>query len=356
MCSPSFPFADYDHLRALEDTECVGAEAGWVPFYLALFDRETLVGATYLYIKNNSYGEFIFDFAWARAYAQHQINYFPKVVSAVPFTPATGEKILVHPKADGDAVRRILIEQSLSLMNELKCSSAHFLFLPKERLSVFAEMGLSVRHSFQYHWKNAGYKTFDDFLAALTSKRRRQIALERRQLAETGVTIQAITGNALTKQHAALMTELYLDTNAKMGSHACLNLAYFETVFDKMSDRTVLFVAKKAEKPIAAAVNFFKGKAMYGRYWGCFEDVRNLHFELCYYQAIDFCIANEIERYEAGAQGEHKFSRGFLPELTYSAHAIVHPQFKVAIESFIEEEKRALEQMVDDYKQHSPFR
>lgn len=324
--------------------------------YLTLHESGQLVGATYFYIKNNSYGEFIFDFAWAQAYSRHGVRYFPKIVSAVPFTPATGEKLLLKKEHRNDANRQRLIEGVLNVMSEIKCSSTHFLFIPPEHLSVYSRCGLTIRHSFQYHWINRGYGNFDDFLAALTSKRRRQIQLERRQLNETGIRIETLTGDALKPEHARLMFEYYRDTNEKMGSVVCLNLEFFETIFESMHDRIVLFVAHQQNSPVAAAINFFKGNAMYGRYWGCSHDIRNLHFELCYYRAIEHAITQKMTRYEAGAQGEHKFPRGFLPQLTYSAHAIVHPEFRDAIAHFIEDEKAGVEQLFAEYAEHSPYR
>ena len=360
LTDANFPFADHTHLLALEQAECVGPEAGWIPFYLCVRqnteDFTGVLAATFFYVKNNSYGEFIFDHAWAQAYARSGIPYFPKAVSAVPFTPATGHKILVHASADRAAMETLLTAKTIEIAKALKCSSLHFLFVPESTVPSFEKAQCLIRHSHQYHWHNRSYETFDEFLQALKPKRRKQIALERRQLAETGVVVQTLSGADLTPEHARIMCALYLDTNQKMYSHACLNLRFFNQIFQHMRDNIVLFWATKDDKPIAAAINFKKGEHMYGRYWGCTEDVRNLHFELCYYSAIEYCITHKLKLYEAGAQGEHKIPRGFVPQITHSAHEIFHPQFKDAIANFLVEEKKSIVEMFAEYASHLPYR
>lgn len=354
--NPHFPFTDYDHLLALETTRCVGQHAGWIPFYLTLHTGTTCLGATFFYVKNNSYGEFIFDHQWANAFAQNGLAYYPKIVSAIPFTPATGPKILVHPDASSAEVHAQLIKGTLGIMEKLGCSSTHFLFVPKETMSAYQEAGLLVRHSYQFHWKNRGYANFDDFLAALKGKRRRQIQLERRQLAQEGLQIEVLTGDQLTPAHAAIMFEFYQQTNEKNWSKVCLTKEYFDFVMCSMRTRTVLMVAKRDSAILAAAINFRKGDCMYGRYWGTRAEVRNLHFELCYYQAIEYAITHKLRLYEAGAQGIHKVPRGFVPEITLSAHAIRHPAFRQAIGRFVEEEKIALAAEFEEYVPHLPYK
>lgn len=360
LTQADFPFADHTHLLALEQSGCVGPEAGWVPFYLCVRAGTELgaplLAATFFYLKNNSYGEFIFDHAWANAYARSKIPYFPKMVSAVPFTPATGNKILVRPGAKKGELEQVLISKMVEIAKSLKCSSLHFLFIPESTVPGFEKAQFLIRHSHQYHWHNKNYTSFEHFLQALKPKRRKQIALERRQLAESGVEIETLTGDQLTAEHARLMCALYLDTNQKMSSHACLNLPFFKQTFQTMRQNIVLFVAKKGGETVAAAINYKKGAHMYGRYWGCTEDVRNLHFELCYYRAIEYSIENKIELYEAGAQGEHKIPRGFVPQTTLSAHEIFHPQFRHAIAAFLEEEKVGLREMFAEYAPHLPYR
>src|SRR5919107_295874 len=346
---PDFPFFDFGFLRALERSGSIGGASGWSPVYLVCEEGGRLLGALPLYLKTNSYGEYIFDWGWAQAYREHGLSYYPKLVAAVPFTPATGPKILVQPDVeDRGAVARALLDAARRLADECDVSSSHALFLPEEGLDEFTHRGFAVRHSLQFHWRNRGYGTFSDYLDALVSKRRRQILRERRQV--EGVEIERLTGEALSPEHAALMYRFYLDTYDRKWGAPYLTRAFFTEVFQTMRDRILLVLArdKSTGRPIAGALNFFKGRTLYGRYWGSTEERRNLHFELCYYQAIEFAIERRLALFEAGAQGEHKLARGFLPSLTYSAHAIRHPDFRRAIEDYITMEKKILaEDMAD---------
>lgn len=357
LTDPDFPFADFAHLHALEATGCAGPEMGWLPFYLLVRDSSSrLLAANYCYIKSHGYGEFIFDHAWSQAYARAGIDYYPKLVSAVPYTPATGPKVLVHPDADRSVVEGLLAEELKNIAVRSGCSSVHALFLPHSHTSTYEQKDYLLRHSFQYHWFNRDYKTFDDFLAALKSKRRRQIQLERRGILQTpGLVIETKTGPALTTADADLMARLYLDTNEKWGSIPCLSRDFFRMICSSMSDRIVLFVATLDGEPIAAAINFVKGQKMFGRYWGTLREVKFLHFELCYYQAIDYCIRHSLKVYEAGAQGEHKIPRGFIPQLTYSCHSVADPEFHKAIRRFVEQEKNLIEEQFRQWEPHLPY-
>lgn len=357
LTAPDFPFADYDHLHALEATGCAGPDMGWLPIYLLVRnDAGVLVAASYCYVKSHGYGEFIFDHAWNQAYARAGHDYYPKLVAAVPYTPATGPKVLVHKEADRLQMEGLLAEEMKSVAKRAGCSSVHALFLPAEQLSAYESKGYLLRHSFQYHWFNRGYVDFSSFLAALKSKRRRQIQLERRQLHETaGLTIETRTGAQLTEEDADLMARFYLDTNERWGSIPCLSKDFFRTIFRTMADRIVLFVATLHGERVAAAINFCKGSKMYGRYWGTLREVKHLHFELCYYQAIEYCIAHGLEVYEAGAQGEHKIPRGFIPQLTFSMHHIADPQFVLPIERFLAHEKRLIAEQFKEWEPHLPY-
>ena len=249
-----------------------------------------------------------------------------------------------------------MAEELKVIARRVGCSSVHSLFLPSEHLKNYQSKGYLLRHSYQYHWYNKGYGSFDEFLSALKSKRRRQVQLERRGLlANTDIQLVAKSGAALTEADADLMARLYLDTNEKWGSIPCLSRDFFRMIFATMAERIVLFVATQSGEPIAAALNFVKGKKMYGRYWGTLRDVKFLHFELCYYQAIEYCIQNELSVYEAGAQGEHKIPRGFVPTLTYSCHFIDDSNFERPIERFIEQEKRLIEEQFKEWEQHLPY-
>jgi len=355
---PDFPFFDFEFLRALERSGSIGGASGWSPIYIVCKDKGRILGTLCLYLKTNSYGEYIFDWGWARAYRQHGLPYYPKLVAAVPFTPATGPKLLVRPNADRVEVTHALLDAAQELGEERRVSSSHALFLPEEELEEFEERGFAVRHSLQFHWRNRGYDAFSDYLDALEGKRRRQVTRERRQLRDEGLEIERLTGEALSSEHAAMMYRFYASTLDRKRGVPYLTRSFFDEVFRRMGDRILLVLARDAEagRPVAGALNFFKGQTLYGRYWGASEERRNLHFELCYYQAIEFAIERRLALFEAGAQGEHKLARGFLPSLTYSAHAIHHPGFRRAIERYIAEEKEMLAEDVAMYNRHAPYK
>jgi uncharacterized protein len=358
LASPDFPFADYEHLSALEKTGCASPEMGWLPIYLtAKDDSGHLIAAAYTYVKSHGYGEFVFDHIWERSYAYAGLSYYPKLIAAVPYTPANGPKVLVHPLQNRRSMERCFAEEMKRVAMHLGCSSVHSLFIPYQDLKSYEDADFFVRYGVQFHWNNRGYSSFDDFLGQLKQKRRRQILLERRQLQEvSGLEIVVHTGEQLVEHDADLMAELYLDTNEKWGSIPCLNKQFFRTIFRTMSDRIVLFIAKVSGEPVAAALNFMKGSKMFGRYWGTKRDIKHLHFELCYYQAIDFCIKNAITVYEAGAQGEHKIPRGFTPQLTYSMHALNDSGFCAAAHRFVLQEKNALDRQMNEWRLHSAYK
>lgn len=360
---PDFPFFDLEFLRALERSGSVGGQSGWSPVYLVCEDGGRIPGALCLYLKTDSYGEYIFDWEWARAYQEHGFPYYPKLVSAVPFTPANGPKLLLRPELGGEAraaVTRALFDAAGKLGEEARVSSSHALFLPERELEEFSKRGFKIRHSMQFHWRNRGYGGFSDYLNALEGKKRRQVARERRQLGEEGLGIQHLTGEAILPEHAALMYRFYLATLDGKWGVPYLNAAFFDEVFRTMGDRILLVLARDAltRRPVAGALNFFKDQTLYGRYWGAENGAgrRNLHFELCYYQAIEFAIERGMNLFEAGAQGEHKLARGFLPTITYSAHEIRHPAFKRAIEHYIDEERAMLASAMKEYARHDPYK
>ena len=356
---PDFPFFDHEFLRALERSRSIGRRTGWSPVYLVCGDGEHLLGALPLYLKTDSYGEYVFDWAWAGAYHEHGLPYYPKLVSAVPFTPATGPKLLVRPDVeDREAVTRMLLDAAAEVGDEGRVSSSHALFVPEDELDEFARRGFAVRYSLQFHWRNRGYDGFEDYLDAMTSKRRRQVARERRQLGEEGVEVEYLTGDELGPEHAAMMYRFYLDTYDRKWGSPYLTGAFFDEVFRTMRDRIMLAVARDrwTRRPVAGALFFFKGRHLYGRYWGTTKDVRNLHFELCYYQGIEFAVQRGMTLFEAGAQGEHKLARGFLPALTYSVHEIRHPAFRRAIENYIAEEREMLSYNLAEYMGHDPYK
>lgn len=357
---PDFPFFDFEFLRALERSGSVGKGSGWSPVYLVCENGDGLPGALPTYLKTDSYGEYIFDWDWAHAYHEHGLPYYPKLVAAVPFTPATGPKLLVSRDANGDRgpVTDALLDAARELGDEGGVSSSHALFLPERELGEFEKNGFAVRHSVQFHWRNRGYGSFSDYLGALEGKRRRQISRERRQLAYEGLVIERLTGDDLRPEHARTMYHFYLGTFDRKWGFPYLTGEFFEEVFRTMRDRILLALARDAStgRPVAGALNFFKGDSLYGRYWGASEERRNLHFELCYYQAIEFAIERGFALFEAGAQGEHKLARGFLPTVTYSAHEIRHPAFRRAIERYIAEEREYVAHTVAEYSSHDPYK
>lgn len=356
LATGDFPFAEYDYLLAMELGECVGAQAGWLPRYLTWWEGPRLLGASFLFQKDNSHGEFIFDFGWARAYAQHGLSYYPKWISASPFTPVTGPKLLIHPDADRDAISHALLESALELRRREGGSGLHYLYLAEEEIPLFQACGAMIRHSYQFEWRNAGYRDFQDFLEGLRRKRRLQVARERRRVTELPVEIVELTGEEIEPEHVAAMYGFYVATFYKKFCSPYLSRRFFEEVHARMRERMVLVLARRGGEWVAGSINYRKGRVLYGRYWGCQEEFRNLHFELCYYRTIDYAIRYGLDRVDAGAGGNHKMLRGFRPERTYSAHWIEHPGFREGIRHFIEKEKAFIAEELAYAREHDSFR
>ena len=341
--SPDFPFNDYEFFAALEDSGSIGKGSGWQPLYLTAEEPgKGIVGLLYAFVKQHSYGEYIFDWQWANFYQSYGIDYYPKLLTAVPFTPATGPRILVAPNADANVVRVTLIQAALEISRQNDLSSFHALFIEEAEAPVFEAAGCSIRHSMQYHWHNQNYRDFQDFLDSMVGKRRRDITRERQRAQSHGLTIECLTGAALKPEHAVIMESLYQTTTDKKNAIAYLQSGFFEQVFKTMADRIVLVLASRGSQAVAGALNFQKGQKLYGRYWGGLEHYQDLHFELCYYQTIDYALRHGIQTFEAGAQGEHKIQRGFMPSLTYSAHKLFDHRLARPIEAFVLEEKAAI--------------
>ena len=357
LIGDAFPFAEYDYLLALEEGHCVGIEPGWEPRYLTLWEGKQLQAACYLYRKTNSNGEYIFDWDWANAYQRYGQRYFPKLTSAVPFTPATGPKLLVAADASNPReLQQQLLTSALELVQQEGCSSLHFLFIPAEEREIYEAAGLLLRHSFQFHWQNQGYGSFEDFLSRLRSKRRKEILRERRQVQEQGLEVILLRGEEIEPKLCRVMYDFYLTTIDRKWAMPYLSYEFFQYIFTHFRDQLVLALARKQGRWVAGTINYHKGPHLFGRYWGCRQDFRSLHFELCYYRLIEYAIEQGVQRFEAGAQGAHKIQRGFLPNLTYSAHWIAHPAFHRAIGEFIEEEKRSIQSNIEDNPELSPYR
>jgi predicted N-acyltransferase len=353
----NFPFLSYNFLRALEQTGCLGRRTGWEPHFITLRQNGVLQAASVWFTKTNSYGEYIFDFAWAQAFEAHGLKYYPKLVAAVPFTPATGPKLLLAPQAPAGTAAALIEAFERALLKTGEVSSAHALFLPESELPDFKAAGYMLRDSFQYHYvRDSGDHNFQDFLSHFKSKRRREIRREREQVVEQGLTLERLTGDQLTAEHATLMTEFYLDTVGKMGGFAYLTPGFFQDVFRTMNEQILFVLARDREgQAVAGALNYFAGDILFGRHWGCKRDYKALHFEVCYYQGIEFMLEKQLRLFEAGAQGEHKFNRGFLPRLTYSAHKILDSRFQQPIQDFLLAERQQLVELFDSYRAQSPL-
>jgi predicted N-acyltransferase len=339
----------------------VGPDAGCVPRLVVARDGARLLGAVPLYLKTNSYGEFIFDWAWADAAQRAGIRYYPKLVAAVPFTPATGHRLLIAPGADAGLVTRQLLAGVDQVATDERASSVHFLFCTEDEKQALALAGrrYSPRLSMQFHWENRRpepFTSFDDYLSIFRSRNRKQVRKERVAAAAHGLTFRTATGAELEDDDWAALHRFYSVNVARHHGIEYLQPAFFEVVRQTMSHRLVATLAYRGGTPVAGTVNFEKGRHLYGRYWGCLEEYQMLHFELCYYRLIERAIERRYTRFEAGAQGEHKLKRGLLPSFTHSAHWIRHPQLSAAIHDFVTGEEDSVRKRVEMYASHSPFR
>jgi len=351
------PFISYEFLSCLEDAGCAVEAAGWGPRHLALEDASGQVAAVMpLYLKAHSQGEYIFDHAWADAYERAGGRYYPKLVSASPFSPVTGPRFLVRDDIDTDAGRGRLLEGALALCQQYGVSTLGVNFPMPDEWAFMGRRGLLLRQNQQYHWFNAGYSSFEDFLSALSSNRRKTIRRERRDAAR-GLEIVCLTGSDLTESHWDAFFAFYMDTGARKWGTPYLNRQFFSLLGERMSQRVLLVMAKRGDRWIAGALNLFGEDALYGRNWGCTEDVPFLHFEVCYYQAIEYAIRAGLARVEAGAQGQHKIARGYLPSPVYSAHYIADPALRAPVARFLDQERQAVQGEMDWLaEEYSPFR
>ncbi|MFN2308560.1 MAG: GNAT family N-acetyltransferase [Gammaproteobacteria bacterium] len=350
------PFLRHEFLSALEHHDCVGERYGWLPRHLAVYDAERLVGAVPLYLKDNSYGELVFDWAWADAYQRAGLRYYPKAVVAIPYTPATGPRLLLHPEADPERLTDLLVEGARELCQEHGLSSLHWLFTNSADSARLRARGFMLRKGVQFHWHNPGYRDFDDFLEGFTAPKRKKIKRERRRVLEQGIELRVIHGAAASDADWQTAHRLYASTYARKSGIATLNLAFFREIGRTLGDRVVLVFADHAGTPVACAINLRGEQALYGRHWGCDEDYHSLHFEACYYQGIDYCIRHGLSLFEPGAQGEHKLSRGFLPAATWSAHWIADARFRTLIGDFLRREEQGVNDYMETLRAHSPYR
>jgi len=352
------PFVEHRFLTALEDSGSLGADSGWLPTYLLIRDGSgALRGAAPTYLRSNSYGEYIFDWAWARACQNAGISYYPKITAAVPFTPATGPRLLVHPEEDVSAMRAVLGRAALSLAQQSTCSSVHWLFCSEEEARDLEQQGYLVRQTFQYHWTNRGWPDFDSFLSDLSRKRRGEITRERRRLHDADIEVVLLRGEEMDPSHWQELLTFYQDTIAKMGGIPYLKPAFFlEQAPQLLAERTIAVLARRDGQWVAGSLSFTRGKHLYGRYWGCREDVPGLHFELCYHRLIEHAIDTGMTRFEAGAQGDHKVRRGLLPSSTWSAHYLAHPGLREAVVKHLDYERDQVRQQMEWLRGHGPYK
>ena len=351
--SPRDPFLSYAFLNALEQSGSVSADVGWLPYHLVLEDEaKQPLGVMPLYLKGHSQGEYIFDYSWADAFERAGGRYYPKMLSAIPFTPATGRRLLVASSEHESA----LVSGAAQIASEMNISSVHLNFLDQAAWRRRGDEGWLLRTHKQYHWQNQGYKTFDDFLDCLSSKKRKNIRRERRDALANDLEIQRLTGAEITEAHWDAFYQFYIDTGSRKWGSAYLTRSFFSLVGAAMAEDILLVMVRRDGRYVAGAINFIGGDCLFGRNWGCIEHHPFLHFEVCYYQAIEFAIEHGLLRVEAGAQGEHKLARGYMPSHTYSAHWIVHDGFRDAVGRYLEEERTHIAEEIDYLEQFSPFK
>ena len=350
------PFVDYRFLRALEVSGSVSNFTGWQPFHLLLEDDGATLAAMPLYLKSHSRGEFVFDGGWAHAWERAGGNYYPKLQCSIPFTPATGPRLLACSDEDQVVYQHHLLQAAIKVAQKINVSSLHITFLPQNESEIAQKSEFLQRVDTQYHWKNAEYETFDEFLSNLSAKKRKNLRRERREAVSNGIEIEWVTGSDLQEHHWDAFYDFYTDTGYRKWGTPYLTREFFSEVSDSMPEQTLLILAKRNNHYIAGAINFIGGDTLFGRHWGCSEWQRFLHFEVCYYQAIDFAIANNLTYVEAGAQGGHKFARGYMPRTTYSSHWIADPSLRRAVEQFLGDESHYVQRDIDYLENHSPYR
>jgi predicted N-acyltransferase len=351
------PFLSFDFLRALEESGCAAARSGWQPSHLRLEDGAgSLLGAVPCYLKSHSQGEYVFDHGWADAFERAGGSYYPKLQVSIPFTPATGPRLLARRDLDPVATRATLAAGLKAVTDRIGASSAHVTFASEEDMRALSAAGYLHRTDQQFHFFNEGYASYDDFLASLASRKRKALKKERREALSAGISIDWLTGSDLTESVWDDFFAFYMDTGGRKWGRPYLNRKFFSLVGERMGRDVLLVMAKRNGRYIAGAINFIGSDTLYGRNWGCVEDHPFLHFEVCYHQAIDFAIARGLRVVEAGAQGEHKLARGYRPVTTHSAHYIAHPGLRGAVENYLTRERQEVARVTEYFEEHVPFR
>jgi len=356
------PFTRYEFLHALEASACTTQAEGWIPNHILLRAKERVIGIIPGYLKTHSYGEYVFDWSWAEAYQRYQMRYYPKLLSAIPFTPSVGSRLFLDPKYQSPEKTSEILRQVIAYLEQSNIPSWHLLFPENTSYELLKQANINTqsqlieRTGCQFHWQNNAYPDFDNFLAHLNSRKRKSIRKEREKVAQMNITFQVFEGAEISQSILEIYYPFYQATYFKRGQQPYLNRAFFEQICKTMPENVMLCMAKKGDQFVAGAWFFKDDDTLYGRNWGCLEEYKNLHFECCYYQGIEYCIKQGLENFDAGAQGEHKLQRGFRPLKTHSFHWIAHEGFSDAISTAIKEEHQHIDQYIEDAIRHLPFK
>ncbi len=357
LCGDDYPFSRYEFLAALEQSGSVGKGTGWQPQHLMVYNSDELIAAMPLYSKSHSYGEYVFDWSWADAYKRYGFDYYPKLINAIPFTPCSGSRLLLKDASRLAELLPLILDAIKHHAQSLNASSWHCLFPSAELSAHLSAAHISQRVGTQFHWYNRDYKSWDDFVGAMNSRKRKNINKERRAVAEQAIRFETKAAQTITAEDWQLFYRLYCNTYLKRSGHTgYLTEAFFTLLGEHFAQHCLLVIAYQQDQPIAAALFFTDSQTIYGRYWGCLEEHEFLHFETCYYQGIEYAINHGLQRFDGGAQGEHKIARGFEPVMTYSNHWLARPDFQQAIDNFLDAEKLSIENYMKEAEGYLPFK
>ncbi len=351
-----YPFIRHEFLHALETSACVSEATGWMPQHCLVYDKDELIALMPMYRKTHSHGEYVFDFEWAQAYRQHGLEYYPKWLTAIPFTPCEGQRLFVKAGVDKQVIFQSIIAYITENSGPENISGWHCLFPTMEEADLFKSTDIAIREGVQFRWMNKDYRDFKDYLDSFNSKKRKTLIRERRFISEQGITLKQIHGKDITEQQLDVFFQFYQLTYLKRGNPPYLNLEFFKQIAETMPEQLLLVLAMKDGAYVGAAFSLVGGDSFYGRYWGCYEEYHSLHFEACYYQGLEYCIANKLQRFDSGAQGEHKIARGFEPVTTWSAHWLSDPGFAAAIKDFTKREAGLMEKYRGNAAELLPFK
>jgi predicted N-acyltransferase len=356
LIEDDYPFIRHEFLLALEESGSVSIKTGWQPQHLLVYSNNELIACMPMYLKFHSRGEYVFDNQWAQAYMQQGMEYYPKWLSAIPFTPCQGKRFYSRSNSESATILKFIFEYIKENVDQYDISSWHCLFPDAEQAELLHSIGLSLRENVQFHWINRNYRDFIDFLDTFNSRNRKKIKRERRRIKEQGIQLLRIAGQEISDSQLQIFYEFYQITYLKKGMHPYLNKTFFIKIVESMPERLLLVIATQNKNSVGAALSFISNDTLYGRYWGCYDEFHSLHFETCYYQGLEFCIENGLKIFNSGAQGEHKIARGFEPVITYSAHWFKNPTFAQAIDNFLDRETSAIEQYKNETTNFLPYK